>query len=92
MKTRAAAREPYDRDHDSDRERTIPRRRHSGPGHPSAWARAPRIEAIDARRREPGVALRILAEPALIDDAFRRNLPDWSAFDAVVIDILLGRR
>jgi hypothetical protein len=75
-------------------ELTLPqaRTRAAGPGHPSAWMRAPRIERIGAPRGEPKVALRILAEPALIDAAFGADLPGWGGFDAVVQDILMGRR
>jgi hypothetical protein len=73
-----------------DAERTLPRARVAG--HPSAWARAPRIERIGAGRSDPQLALRILAEPALIDAAFRANPPGWGDFDPAVLDILMGRR
>ena len=75
-----------------DTDRTIPRARSTGPGHPSAWARAPRIEWCGTQRDEPSSALRILAEPALIDAAFVSNPPGWGDFDPVVMDILMGRR
>ncbi len=52
----------------------------------------PQLQPIVAPLREPGVALRILAEASLIDAAYRANSPDWAAFDPVILDILMNRR
>lgn len=52
----------------------------------------PVVRPLHPRPAGVGVALRILAEPRLIDAAFRANPADWAAFEPVIIDILMNRR
>lgn len=52
----------------------------------------PPVEPASRLQSEPCVAIRILAEPSLIDAAFRANPADWSVFKPMVIDILMNRR